>query len=61
MTWSEAQKYCNSIGRALPQPGSSDENNFYSNFIKRLIEDKPEIRNNKDMKVSYPSIKKVFI
>ncbi len=47
----EAQAFCEQLGRALPHPQSFDENEFYANFIKKLLLEKPELRNNKDMKV----------
>ena len=52
MTWDEAHKFCTDLGRSLPQPRSSDENAFYANFIKKLLLERPEIRNQKDMRVS---------
>lgn len=51
MTWEGAQQVCTRMGRALPQPRSQDENGFYANFIKGLLEGQPEVRNQKDMKV----------
>jgi hypothetical protein len=47
----EAQAFCEQLGRRLPQPRSFDENEFYANFIKKLLLEQPELRNNKDMRV----------
>ncbi len=47
----EAQAFCEQLGRVLPHPRSFDENEFYANYIKKLLLEQPELRNDKEMKV----------
>jgi len=51
MTRDDAKSFCESLGLALPQPRSIEENEYYAKYIKKFLKNEPQIRNDKDMRV----------
>ena len=46
-----AKEFCESLGRTLPMPTNLEEQRFFEAFAKKRMNDQPDIRIMKDMKV----------